>query len=154
MKTFIISLFLVLLAGVAYAGPVVEFNRDYTMVVHPCGLYEFTDPQPRSAGPRVLPVQSTQEGMENPVDIVVRASREEGIVAKHEKDDRWGSVWVRPGFHQLDYDTKGAIMIAHLAYMQRTHPEIRSVFIFDSRNNNRVGNYQPRLGLRLKKDYR
>jgi hypothetical protein len=92
----------------------------------------------------------------DPVDDVVRMSQERGIVSSYQLHDVAPSISVRPAFHQMDFEDKKAIAIAFLVHAQRQRPDAgyQFVMIKDSRNNNTVGNYDQRLGLTLKREYR
>ena len=103
--------------------------------------------------PRSQPEAPTQA---DPVGVVVTTSQEIGIVSKYQLGDIAPSISVRPAFHQMDIEHKRAIGVAFLVHAQRQRPdaEYQFVMIRDSRNNNTVGNYDERLGLRLRRDYR
>ena len=90
------------------------------------------------------------------VEDIVKMSQERGIISKYDTHDIAPTVWVRPVFHEMDVEHKRAIVMAFLIHSQRQRPDANYNFIMirDSRNNNRVGNYDERLGLSLKKGYR
>ena len=93
----------------------------------------------------------------DPVDNVVRMTKEKGIVSRHSmSSDTAPSIWVRPVFHEMDIEHKRSIGIAFLTYSQRQRPDAEYSFVIirDSRNNNTVGNYDERIGLRLRRAYR
>jgi hypothetical protein len=90
------------------------------------------------------------------VDDVVRMSQEIGVVSKYSTEsDIMPQIWVRPAFHQMDIKQKRAIATAFFLHSkrQRLNVDYESIMVRDSRNNNQVGNYHPKLGLRLKKAY-
>jgi len=92
----------------------------------------------------------------DPVEDVVKMSQDRGIVSKYDTHDIAPTMWVRPAFHEMDVEHKRAIAVAFLIHSQRQRPDANYNFIMirDSRNNNKVGNYDERLGLSLKKNYR
>jgi hypothetical protein len=92
----------------------------------------------------------------DPVEDIVKMSQERGIVQKYDTHNIAPTMWVRPMFHEMDMEHKQAIVMAFLIHCQRLRPDANYNFIMirDSRNNNKVGNYDERLGLSLKRNYR
>ena len=118
-------------------------------------------PQPATTSSTARPPSPTGTGsqsrsVEDPVDVVVRVSQARGIVSNYQLSDIAPSISVRPAFHEMDIEEKRAIAVAFLIHAQRQRPDAgyQFVMIRDSRNNNNVGNYDERLGLRLRRDYR
>ena len=89
-------------------------------------------------------------------DEVVRGSQDLGIVSSYQLGDIAPTISVRPAFHEMDIGHKRAIGLSFLTHAQRQRPDAGYEFVMirDSRNNNVVGNYDERLGLRLRRDYR
>ena len=106
-------------------------------------------PSPTGAG-------SQSRSVADPIDEVVRGSQELGIVSEYRLGDIAPTISVRPAFHQMDIGQKRAIGAAFLAHAKRQRPDAGYEFVMirDSRNNNVVGNYDERLSLRLRRDYK
>ncbi len=86
---------------------------------------------------------------------LVRSAKTEGYVSKLELGDIAPTVYVRPKFHEIDFDFKRTAAWAFLEYAKRERPDNGYTFITlrDSRNRNTVGTYD-KYGLRLTRSYR
>ena len=152
----LLSLIMLAISGLAYAEPVTTHHRGYTMTVHPCGLHEFTDPQPRVVATRVQAQARPVQARENPIDAVVRISQKDGLVSNYSLSDTAPTISVRPAFHEMDIEEKRAIAMAFFlhAKLQRPDAGYKFIMIRDSRNNNQVGTLAEGFGLRLNRAYR
>lgn len=85
------------------------------------------------------------------LDNMVSEAKRLGYVQKAELGKYGMTMYVRPAFHELNFDTKRGIAALFLQWGQKQQPNMNYelIMIRDSRNNKVIGNYDPRLGLTL-----
>lgn len=89
------------------------------------------------------------------LDSFVQETKRVGLVQKVTFNDIAATMYVRPSFHEMDYDHKRTIARAFFEWSRKqSGKDYNFIMIRDSRNNNSVGNYDHRLGLSLKRSYR
>lgn len=163
------ALFGLILAGIVQAQSVYRCVVEGVTVFSstPCDQEQIDRHASQQAERRAVQPQTRQQGSQttpppsrpvpdDPIAVVVQGSQDRGIVSGYRLGDAGPVILVRPIFHEMDMGDKRAIAASFLAHAQRQRPDANYdiLLILDSRNNNVVGNYDPRLGLSLRRDYR